>query len=155
MSFLTKLRRLWCNVVISTLRVHCVFDVAISTLYQRCHYSNHDIYIYIYIYVLNYYPTLRQRWPVLNLTSKYGRWRDVANLTSRFQRCCNSVVVTTSMVYSKLNLLSNVQATLELRWNVHVHGSTHQLHRKVFTLLCICLMVLGRWLILFNCELCK
>lgn len=111
--------------------------------------------IMIYIVCWTYYPTLRQRWPVLNLTSKYGRWRDVANLTSRFQRCCNSVVVTTSMVYSKLNLLSNVQATLELRWNVHVHGSTHQLHRKVFTLLCICLMVLGRWLILFNCELCK
>ena len=108
-----------------------------------------------YILCWTYYPTLRQRWPVLNLRSKYWRWRDVANLTSRFQCCCNSFVMTTSMVYSKLNLLSNVQATLELRWNVHVHGSTHQLHRKVFTLLCICLMVLGRWLILFNCELCK
>ena len=142
-----------CNInVESTLCIwRCDFNVVSTLPLQQSWY----IYIYIYICVLNYYPTLRQRWPVLNLTSKYGRWRDVANLTSRFQRCCNSVVVTTSMVYSKLNLLSNVQATLELRWNVHVHGSTHQLHRKVFTLLCICLMVLGRWLILFNCELCK
>ena len=134
--------------------IHVERTLYLTLRFQRC--INVAItLIMIYIVCWTYYPTLRQRWPVLNLTSKYGRWRDVANLTSRFQRCCNSVVVTTSMVYSKLNLLSNVQATLELRWNVHVHGSTHQLNCNVVTLLCICRVVLGRWLILLNFELCK
>ena len=50
--------------------------------------------------------------PGCDLMSKYRRYADVMTLTSRFQRCSN-IVYTTFIVHRELNLLSNVEATLE------------------------------------------
>ena len=71
-----------------------------------------------------YYPTLRQRWyNFFNVTWWYQCREDVVNLTSHAHRLSN-VVSATFIVQRGLNLLSNVETTLEQRCNFDVVAST-------------------------------
>ena len=134
------------NVAISTPRRDCEFDAVVSTL------SWVSIKTSMINCEANFYPAVRQRCPnVINLTPQYQRCEDCGNLTSGFQRHSN-VVNTTSIIYCKLNLLTNVEATMEQRGNFKVVVSTS---RQVCVLVAMTLRSVFAWTpvaVSFSCR---
>ena len=101
--FFAKPTERWWKVQICISRRRCEFDVA-AMLYRRCGEFEMKVN-----FLSNVEATFVQRG---DLTSQYQRWEDVVNFTLPFQRCSN-VVITTFILRHELDLLSNVETTLE------------------------------------------
>ena len=118
LTFIPKLTQRWCNVVIPTSE-----DVVDFTLWSQRFI---DAFIVIFmmccevnlLYKVETTSAKRSK----NLTPQYRHCKDV-NLKSRFQRW-NNVVNTSFKVNLELNLLPNVETTLEQRCNFDVVATT-------------------------------
>ena len=128
LTFFVKLMQRWCSVVILTSRRRCGLEVMVSTLYRCCHYNIHDIL---------WGELTSQLWD--NVSTRLQIWRRSIDFlkTLWIWRYDINVTATFSIQhpYCELNLLSNVEATLEERWNFDVVASV-LLQRCVLVVQC-------------------
>ena len=69
-------------------------------------------------------------WKFYHTTMISSHWKFFATTWERWcnvikSRYCTDVVITTSMIYCKVNLLSKIEATLEQRFNFDVAASIY------------------------------